>query len=774
MSKKDQNVTQQFYNSILIVLYLGIGFIPNLTAVDQIAPQWLYLNGLNLITLLYLYLNRIAFKSSIKLLLHTRFFGLYAIFVFWSAISYFYAINSTEVLVNIARVGGVFIGFFNLFTMLQSMPNKFKALSLLMSMYLMVEMYLVLEPALEMIRTNTFESRSRSLIGTTGNINIAAFSMVMKIPFALYLINTSAKEWLKWLLRVLIVLVMLSLVFIASRGSYVAIGVMMIFYAVIVFIRYKKESKLTIAKSLASFYLPIILGIMCSQLLLSGQKSAITFAQRAEKIVDLEDGSTAQRLRFYKVGIKHMLTHPLVSEIGLGNWKLESIKYDKEDIRGYVVPYHIHNDLIQIGAELGIIGFVSYVGLFALVLFFMIQIWKSNLDVDTKFFVAFLFLSLSVYGIDANLNFPLARPIMQVMWILVLALSLKLFLSSKTEVDTSKVKIPAKLVVLILIIGALPLTTIAYKTNLSLRGQQVLLGEYNRGELKYPLNQIDEVVPNIPNISVTTLPIVAMKGRYYAQAGKSKKAIEMYHEGIQVNPYLGFSENLIAQEYKKMNQLDSALKYSRIAYNKLPIPPHFTNYLIEAIRVKDTLEINRMFAKDSADYNRDVWKNYLVAMNSLSPVGNSKYIHIAKRGMELYPDQNDFRVLHKTLSYGKTRIDQALAISQNANQLFTQGLYLEAAQEFKRSSELDPLEFSYYENVGASYFSARQYEQALPYFKKVVEELNPKSGKSEYLWAISLVNLNRRDEACSLLEQSKAFGYKDAATAQKNFCSNNQ
>src|SRR6056300_2094616 len=165
MSKKDQNVTQQFYNSILIVLYLGIGFIPNLTAVDQIAPQWLYLNGLNLITLLYLYLNRVSFRSSIKLLLNTRFFGLYAIFVFWSALSYFYAINSTEVLVNLARVGGVFIGFFNVFTMLNSMPKIYKSLSVLMSIYLMVEVYLVLEPALDMIRTHTFAARSRALIG---------------------------------------------------------------------------------------------------------------------------------------------------------------------------------------------------------------------------------------------------------------------------------------------------------------------------------------------------------------------------------------------------------------------------------------------------------------------------------------------------------------------------------------------------------------------------------------------------------------------------------
>lgn len=774
MNKKKSTAAQQFYSSILILLYLGIGFVPNLGAVDQIAPQWLYLNSLNVLTLAYLFFNRTTYQASIKILLNTKFFGLYVLFVLWSATSYFYAINATEVLVNLARVGGVFIAFFNMFILLKPMPDKFKILSMLMSIYLLFEMYMVLEPALEMIRTHTFSSRSRSLIGTTGNINIAALSMVMKIPFALYLINTSAKQWLKWSLRILIGLVMLSLVFIASRASYVAITLMMILYGMIVFIRYKKESKMIIIKSLVSFYLPIVLGIMTSQVLLAGQKSAITFAQRADKIVDLEDGSTAQRLRFYKVGLNHMVSNPIISGVGLGNWKLISIDYDKEDIRGYVVPYHMHNDIIQIGAELGVVGFVSYVGLFALVLFFMIKIWKSTLDVDTKFFVAFLFLSLTVYGIDANLNFPLARPIMQVMWVLVLALTLKLYLKTQSEDVTFKINIPSKVILFVLLLSAVPLSSIAYKTNLSLKGQQVLLGEYNKGELNYPLNQIDEVVPNIPNISVTTLPIVAMKGRYYSKAGKHKKAIEMFQEGIKVNPFLGFSENLIAQEYKKLNQLDSALKYSRIAYNKLPIPPHFTNYLIQAIRVKDTLEINRMFLKDSADYNKDVWKNYLVAMSTFNSIGNSKYIHVAKRGTELFPDQNDFKILHKTLTYGKSRVDQALAISQTANKLFSEGNYFGAVEEFKRSSELDPLEFSYYENIGASYFSAKAYEEGLPYFKKVIEELNPKSGKSEYLMAISLINLNRKEEACGFLEQSKFYGYKNAANAQKSLCKQNQ
>jgi len=36
--------------------------------------------------------------------------------------------------------------------------------------------------------------------------------------------------------------------------------------------------------------------------------------------------------------------------------------------------------------------------------------------------------------------------------------------------------------------------------------------------------------------------------------------------------------------------------------------------------------------------------------------------------------------------------------------------------------------------------------------------------------AISLINLNRKEEACSYLDQSKAFDYKDAANAKKNFC----
>ena len=71
------------------------------------------------------------------------------------------------------------------------------------------------------------------------------------------------------------------------------------------------------------------------------------------------DDSKNQRLRYYKAGVEQVSNNPIIG-VGFGNWKLESIKYDKDASIQYIVPYHMHNDFLQIGAELGLIGFVLY------------------------------------------------------------------------------------------------------------------------------------------------------------------------------------------------------------------------------------------------------------------------------------------------------------------------------------------------------------------------------------------------------------------------------
>ena len=92
--------------------------------------------------------------------------------------------------------------------------------------------------------------------------------------------------------------------------------------------------------------------------------------------------------------------------VGLGNWKLKSIKYDALNIKGYVVPYHAHSDFIQLGAELGVIGFLLYLGIFIWAIFYVFRIiLKSNITDKEKIFLFLLILSLGSYTIDVIIIF---------------------------------------------------------------------------------------------------------------------------------------------------------------------------------------------------------------------------------------------------------------------------------------------------------------------------------------------------------------------------------
>ena len=63
--------------------------------------------------------------------------------------------------------------------------------------------------------------------------------------------------------------------------------------------------------------------------------------------ISTNDGSVNQRLRYYEDVLTHISSNPILG-VGIGNWKLTSIGYDKADITGYIVPYHAHSDFISL------------------------------------------------------------------------------------------------------------------------------------------------------------------------------------------------------------------------------------------------------------------------------------------------------------------------------------------------------------------------------------------------------------------------------------------
>ena len=81
---------------------------------------------------------------------------------------------------------------------------------------------------------------------------------------------------------------------------------------------------------------PFISALLLNQIYLSS-KGADALSRAATISFSTNDGSVNQ-LRYYDDVLTHKKSNPIVG--GSRNWKLKSIEYDADDIKGYVVPYH--------------------------------------------------------------------------------------------------------------------------------------------------------------------------------------------------------------------------------------------------------------------------------------------------------------------------------------------------------------------------------------------------------------------------------------------------
>ena len=82
--------SNKLFSSILLMMYLSLGFIPNLEAVDKIAPQWFFLSILNGISLIFIFYFKSYYSKAINFIIRnglalvyfSSFYGSNFIFLF--------------------------------------------------------------------------------------------------------------------------------------------------------------------------------------------------------------------------------------------------------------------------------------------------------------------------------------------------------------------------------------------------------------------------------------------------------------------------------------------------------------------------------------------------------------------------------------------------------------------------------------------------------------------------------------------------------------------
>jgi len=755
---------------VIITSYFLIGFIPNWQAVDRIAPQWLFMSIINLISISLFVYEQKALSKTISLCLNSKLSLTYILFILWALFSVFYAINPTEVIVNVSRQFNVLLMFISMVILLFSI-NNFNYLFWIISIFLSVEIYAVLIDAFNLINING-RIDGGQLKGVTANRNITAFSLALKIPFVLFLIHISKNSFIKFGLSTIIFLAALCLTMIQSRASFIALGFISLFYIIIQIFLFKEENKRFKRLFQIGFLVfPIIFAVLTNQFFLA-DKGADVIRRASTISIQTEDDSIKQRLRYYEDVVTHITSNPFIG-VGIGNWKLKSIDYDSKDIRGYVVPYHAHSDFIQIGAELGIIGFLLYLGIFIWAIFYIYKLLRfSKLNRNNKILLLFTLTSLVVYTIDANLNFPIARPQVLVIWTFLLGLITVFYQKNNSKsINFDSNKVIKNSFFGFALIFLLPTIYINNQVYTSLKGQMILLQDFNSNQFNLPINQVDNVVPDIPNITVTTIPINSVKARYYVNAKKYDKALDLLEKGTKANPYLFYSEILKSQIFQEKGLLDSAKVYARKAFFGLPNNDlHATRYinLINLTRDREALE--EAFPLLTEKNNLNNWKNYLIIASGLYPPKEKNLVERAKLASELFPGNEEFKALYRQIAIGEVGVSNAASFSAMGLKYFNLQDYSNAAKEFEKALKANPLDYAHFENAATANYLIGNLEKALEQIDVVINQLNPLNGKCEFIKALIFIRMGDPVGACPLLATARDSGYSQAEATFDQYC----
>jgi O-antigen ligase len=414
------------FASIYISLMLVSIYSPDFNVYDKMASQIFYISVINTLALISIPIifKKFQLNASLKHPLILMFLG-YVIFALLSMIK---AINVVESLVRMSQILTFFFSLLIIVFIVSKKLLKINFVLSLIALSLSVDIFFSLAAYLPFVLNDIpFQYKDNTiLVGLYGNRNILATILAFKIPLVIILAQRFKSNYMYFFAFFLITTAFFNIFLLSSRATYLAIILSVLFvFSFEIFRNFKQQIKPFVINKyfLFLYFIPLIIALSISQNAIDELDEG-NVVNRISTITSANDSSKNTRLRYYSQSIDHITKNPLLGG-GIGNWKIISIKYDSKNIKNYVIPYNAHNDVLEAAAETGIIGGLSFLSFFIIILYYLLGILKKHLSEDKSIFV-FLILTLPFisYFIDLNLNFPSSRPSNQVLLLLYIGIIL--------------------------------------------------------------------------------------------------------------------------------------------------------------------------------------------------------------------------------------------------------------------------------------------------------------------------------------------------------------
>ncbi len=282
---------------------------------------------------------------------------------------------------------------------------------------------------------------------------------------------------------------------------------------------------------------------------------------------------------------------------------------------------------------------------------------------------------------------------------------------------------------------------------------------------------------DFPNLSLSSLPMKAVIGRYYFLGAQYDKALELANQSMNDNPYIMYSESLKTDIYFRLGVRDSMMYYAERAFSGIPNNnKHFIDLARAYVNFDKYKLLDSVFGVVENTKDPEIWKFYfsglLTKEDSITKYGKEK----AREALKIFSSSSadpNLRLSAVYVLYGTERIQKAIEANQIASDLYDKGNLRESAIKYEEASKLNPLEYTYFENAGITNFQFGYYEKSIPFLKYVVDSINPGTGKSEFVLAQVYNELGDLEKACEYIYSSSRLDYKESFRKIGEYCIDN-
>ena len=210
-------------------------------------------------------------------------------------------------------------------------------------------------------------------------------------------------------------------------------------------------------------------------------------------------------------------------------------------------------------------------------------------------------------------------------------------------------------------------------------------------------------------------------------------------------------------------------------YNWPRATSYFKNIMFSSAKNKDSIEIKKAY-KEYNKYRPGAEANaqYLLAMYEVKGTADKNMITLLDSTNARYP--KDSAILARVNSIfssnqlGVQSTDVVTNLLNKGKAAFIKRQYIKAAQFYLQATQLDPANYTHYENAGISYYSGGDFVKAIPNFEKAVQFSNANTGKSEFFMAMSYIALGKKEKICAPLNTAKLKGYQGVDSYLAQYC----